>query len=252
MQPKLMDINSERADQQTAAPAARCDHAGLARTDALQPAAPDRRGDAEQHEEQREHPAQAGHSPVAGGGEQLLHQRHVRAGLARRQPDRARQRQPEHAEAIGHADAQMNAKRRRRHQPAIEAGLCDRVLAIENPSPPRDIDPAFSIVAIQTSPAAALFPGQSAIHDPLYLKFLIPHKHMPCCSAPFRAAPAPKARFEIPNTREDRLCRSTPPVRIRDSSTQDCVRYYRRDSTLRPPRREPIGAEAAPVSIGQW
>jgi hypothetical protein len=30
-------------------------------------------------------------------------------------------RQPEHAEAVGHADAQVDGQRRRRHQPAVEA-----------------------------------------------------------------------------------------------------------------------------------
>ena len=34
-------------------------------------------------------------------------------------------------EAVGHADAQVDAKRRRRHQPAIEAGLGNRVLTIK-------------------------------------------------------------------------------------------------------------------------
>ena len=67
-----MDINAESADQKSAAPAAGRDDTGLARTDALQPAAPDRGRDAESTKK-REHPAHAGDAPVADGGEQLLH-----------------------------------------------------------------------------------------------------------------------------------------------------------------------------------
>ena len=116
-----MGVDAERAEQKPAAPAQRRNDAGLARTRALQPAAPNRGRDSEQHEEQRVHPAEAGDAPVAGGGEQFAEQRHVRAGC-RLRTERARQRQPEHAEAVGHADAKMDAERRRRHQPAIEAG----------------------------------------------------------------------------------------------------------------------------------
>src|SRR5437764_5502327 len=61
-----------------------------------------------------------------------MHESHFRAGLGARQPDCARQRQPEHAEAVSHANAQVNAERRWWHQPAIEARPCDRALAIEN------------------------------------------------------------------------------------------------------------------------
>ena len=130
-QPELMRVDADRAEEQTAAPAQRRHEARLARSDALEPAAPHRGGDAEQHEEQRVHPAHAGDLPVAGGGEEFLDQRHVGARLRRVQAERARQRQPEHAEAVGHADAQMNAKRRRRHQPAIEAGGRDRPLFVK-------------------------------------------------------------------------------------------------------------------------
>ena len=45
--------------------------------------------------------------------------------------DRTRQRQPEHAEAIRHADTEMNAERGRRHQPAIEPGRGDDAFAVE-------------------------------------------------------------------------------------------------------------------------
>ena len=125
-------IDAEGADQQAATPAQRRDKPGLARTDTFKPAAPYRSGDAKHHEEQREHPAEARDLPVARGGEQFLHLGDVRAGLRRRQADGARQRQPENAEAIGHADAQMNAERCWWHQPTIEAGLGNRVFAIEN------------------------------------------------------------------------------------------------------------------------
>ena len=38
---------------------------------------------------------------------------------------------PEHRKAVGHADAQMDAERRRRHQPSIEAGFGDDAFAVE-------------------------------------------------------------------------------------------------------------------------
>ena len=53
----------------------RRDDAGLARTGTFEPAAPERRRDAEQHEEQRVHPAQVAIVPVAGGGEKRVEQR---------------------------------------------------------------------------------------------------------------------------------------------------------------------------------
>src|SRR5262249_21186115 len=43
--------------------------------------------------------------------------------------------QPEHRKAVSHADAQMNAERRRRHQPAIEACFGDDPFAIEDAGP---------------------------------------------------------------------------------------------------------------------
>ena len=130
--PELMHIDAEGCNDESAAPAQRRDGARLAGTRALEPAAPDRCGDAEQHEEQGEHPAHAGNAPVAGRGEQLLHERHVRTGLTLGDADRARQRQPEHREAVGHADAQMYAERSRRHQPAIEAGFRNSMFAIKD------------------------------------------------------------------------------------------------------------------------
>jgi hypothetical protein len=50
------------------------------------------------------------------------HEAHVgRAGDRLGDAERFRQRQPEHREAVGHADAQVDRERRRRHQPAVEA-----------------------------------------------------------------------------------------------------------------------------------
>src|SRR5205085_10638931 len=71
-EPKLMDVDAERADQQAAAPAQRRDKTGLARPDALEPATPDGRGNAEQQEEEREHPAEVELAPVAVRGKQRL------------------------------------------------------------------------------------------------------------------------------------------------------------------------------------
>jgi hypothetical protein len=43
-QPKLMDVDADRRDEEAAAPAKRCDDARLARAYTLEPAAPDRSG----------------------------------------------------------------------------------------------------------------------------------------------------------------------------------------------------------------
>jgi hypothetical protein len=70
--------------------------------------------------------------PVAARGEQRIENtRAVRTGDRTLAAQRARQRQPEHAEAVGHADAEMDRQRRRRHQPAVEARLGDNAFAIE-------------------------------------------------------------------------------------------------------------------------
>ena len=50
---------------------------------------------------------------------------------ARRNAERAAERQPEHAEAIGHADAEMDGKRRRRNEPAIIAWRRDDALLVQ-------------------------------------------------------------------------------------------------------------------------
>ena len=55
------------------------------------------------------------HVVLTRGREQAL----VGTGVGLADPDRARQRQPEHAEAVSHADAQMDRQRAGRHQPTI-------------------------------------------------------------------------------------------------------------------------------------
>jgi hypothetical protein len=65
---------------------------------------------------------------------QLGEQRHAgRAGVRLADADRARQRDPEHAEAVRHADAEMDGQGRRRHQPTIESRLRDDSLALKQP-----------------------------------------------------------------------------------------------------------------------
>ena len=71
-QPELVDVDAERGQQQAAAPAQRRDECRLARADALQPAAPGGGRDAEQHEEERIHPAEVELAPVAVGGGQRV------------------------------------------------------------------------------------------------------------------------------------------------------------------------------------
>ena len=41
------------------------------------------------------------------------------------------QRLPEHAEAIGHANAKMNGESRRRYKPAVIVGRSDNPLLVE-------------------------------------------------------------------------------------------------------------------------
>src|SRR5262249_51819563 len=111
-----------------------CD-AGFSRTRTFDPATEHGCRDAEKNKEQCVHPAEAGDFPVARRSDELSENRHVRAALRSGQADRSRQRQPEHAEAVGHADAQMDAERCWWHEPAIEAGFGYDVLAIKNARP---------------------------------------------------------------------------------------------------------------------
>jgi hypothetical protein len=66
-------------------------------------------------------------------GEKLAPERQVRTGDALVEADGARQRNPEHAEAVGHSDAQVDAERGGRHQPAVEAGFGNDALPVEQP-----------------------------------------------------------------------------------------------------------------------
>ena len=91
-----------------------------------------RRRDAEQHEEEGEHPAEVELGPVAIGGEERVSGdgdlaaegggvagARDRLAEALSHADGPAERYPEHAEAIGHADAEMDGERRRRHEPAV-------------------------------------------------------------------------------------------------------------------------------------
>ena len=127
-----MDVDADRGDQEAAAPAKRGDDARLARADTLEPAAPDGSGYAEQHEEEGEHPAEVELGPIAIGGEEgvpgdgdLAPEGGGVAGTgdrlvqALRHADGAAERQPEHAEAVGHADAEMDGESGGRDEPAV-------------------------------------------------------------------------------------------------------------------------------------
>ncbi len=82
--------------------------------------------------------------------------RGVRAGDGLLDAERARQRQPEHAQPIGHADAQMDAERRGRHEPAVEAGSSDGALAIEQPARLRSVPVRASMAVIVSLPCHPL------------------------------------------------------------------------------------------------
>ena len=132
-QPQLMRDDADGADHQAGDPTKRCDEASLSRTRPLEPPAPERRRCAENDEKQCVHPAEIGDEPIAGDREQPARKRRV--GAAGHRPgdaDGLCERQPENAEAVGHADAEMNGERGRRHQPAIEADFCDGTFAVED------------------------------------------------------------------------------------------------------------------------
>ena len=139
-----MDIDADGGDHEAAGPAECGDDAGSARSDALEPTAPDGGRDAEQDEEQGVHPAQVELGPVAarreqgpagdgelaeeGGGVAGAWNRLAGAG---RHPKCAAERQPEHAEAVGHADAEMDGERGGRHEPAVIARARDDAFFVE-------------------------------------------------------------------------------------------------------------------------
>src|SRR4029077_8245183 len=111
--------------------------------DPLEPAAPEGGRGAEQHEEQRVHPAEIKLAPVAARGEERLQRacrlfaKGGRGGrafgnrLAVGGQERTLQRLPEHAEAIGHADAKVDGESCRRDKPAVIVGGSDNPLFVE-------------------------------------------------------------------------------------------------------------------------
>ena len=131
-QPELVQVHPQRRHQHAAAPAQRRHHPRLARPSPLQPAAPQRRTRAQQHKKQGVHPAQGGNLPITARGEQLPPKPDLgAAGNSRLDAERARQGQPKHRKTIGHANAQVNRQRSRRHQPAVETGAGDGVFFVE-------------------------------------------------------------------------------------------------------------------------
>lgn len=130
-QPELMGHDADGSKHDAAAPAAGGNDACLARTRPLEPAAPNGGGRAKQDEEQRIDPAEVGNTPVAGGGEQRRGERQIGASGRGGDPERLGKRQPEDAETICHADAEMDGERGRRDQPPVETGSCDDPFTFE-------------------------------------------------------------------------------------------------------------------------
>ncbi|KAF1857804.1 hypothetical protein Lal_00041258 [Lupinus albus] len=127
--------------EEAAAPAQGRHEPGLARTRPLQPAAEQRRRKAEHHDADGEDRNEVAHPPVAGGGEQGGHHAHVGAGRRRRlaHRERAAQGQPEHRQAVGHADAEMDGEGSGGNEPAIEAGLGDDTFTGRKPHVPQPL-----------------------------------------------------------------------------------------------------------------
>jgi len=130
-QPDLVGVNPERGDEEAAAPAQCRDDAGFARTRALEPMSEERGRRAQQDEEERVRPAEHGHGPIAACRGNELEKSGSRAGSGLVDSDSARERQPEHAEAVGHADRQVDGERCRRNQPPVIAGRRDRALLVQ-------------------------------------------------------------------------------------------------------------------------
>src|SRR5262245_16990528 len=126
-----MDHDAYRGKHDAAAPADRGDDARLARAGTLEPTAPERRRRSKEDEEERVHPPEIGNTPVTCGGKQRAAERQVGAGDRLRHTERTRQRQPEHAEAVGHADAEMNRERGRRYEPPVESRSRNDAFPIE-------------------------------------------------------------------------------------------------------------------------
>jgi hypothetical protein len=112
-------INPERyadcGDAHPAAPREGGDETSLARSDALKPAAPDCRRRPKHDEEQGISPDKVADPPVARRRRQRGGERHALAHDRVGDADRATERQPEDAEAVRHADAQMDRQRARRY-----------------------------------------------------------------------------------------------------------------------------------------
>src|SRR5262245_24563147 len=113
----MVELYAEGGNHESAAPAARGYDAGFSRTLALYPGAEQRRGRSEHDEEQRVHPPERADLPVGGG----------RA----RDADRSSEREPEHAESVGHPDREMNRQRGRRDEPPVESGRGDNPILRE-------------------------------------------------------------------------------------------------------------------------
>ena len=132
-QPELVQIHPQRRHQHATAPAQGRHHPGLARAGMLQPAAPDGGTGTEQHKEQGVHPAQRGDLPIACSGKQLAPKAHIGTALnGFLDAQGLAQRQPEHREAVGHANAQVNSQRCRRHQPPVEAGAGNDAFLVQD------------------------------------------------------------------------------------------------------------------------
>src|SRR5262249_24433848 len=130
-EPELVEIDADRTEHEAAGPTERGHHSSFARTNALEPSPPDRSRYAKDNEKKRVHPTVTGNAPIAGSGEELINQGNARTRNCFGEADGARRRQPKHAEAVRHADAQMDAKRGRGHEPAIKSCSRNNPLAIE-------------------------------------------------------------------------------------------------------------------------
>src|SRR6266571_3457582 len=113
------------------APAAGGDDSRLAWADAFEPAAPGGGRETQCDEEQSVDPAQIADPPIAARGDECLKKRHAGTVDGFVVAERLGQRQPEDAESISHADAQMDGKGGRgpAAAPAAQPGVPMIVLA---------------------------------------------------------------------------------------------------------------------------
>ena len=115
--PQAVEINADRRDDKAAGPTERRGKHRAARPALLDPAAEDSGRGAEKEDRDAEDPAELGQFPVVGR----------RLGDA----DELGHRQVEDAEGVGLADAEMDAQRRRRDQPAAIARRRDRAVPMK-------------------------------------------------------------------------------------------------------------------------